>query len=430
MRVVVSLTTIPGREQLVERAIRSARAQSHPPDKIYLWLPEGRELGRLSLADTPRLQVKKCRDQGPATKLLPTLDEERDPATLIITIDDDVEYPETLVHKLVQASTLFPESAIGFTGWQVIRSEPKPVIAHFNEELSACRIFQPVHVIEGTRGTLYRRGFFDETIKVHIEALEAFRYHDDIFFAGYLSSHGIPRIVRWFADGLGAAHEHWKIDCQEEGLHTTPNWYGLGEQCWAYWANYFAREDLGPLLQRDDRLQLNAAGKGREGFMHHRTSVELVRHTGDCVADLACFPWPWHDGRFREVVAAAGVPADSGFVPWLAECVRITEKGGIVKLDLDRAEAVSALPIRQHNWSLPAQARSVGSVTIGATVKRSLHLPGRPRAMDVGENSRLLDQCLNNLRYAVEHNGNRISLLLLRDELESLKQSVRTRPVG
>jgi len=41
--------------------------------------------------------------RGPATKLIPALRAESDPETILITIDDDVFYPPSLVQELVDA---------------------------------------------------------------------------------------------------------------------------------------------------------------------------------------------------------------------------------------------------------------------------------------------------------------------------------------
>ncbi|MGB5834353.1 MAG: hypothetical protein WBG92_20535 [Thiohalocapsa sp.] len=286
----------------------------------------------MSLVDSPRLTVKRCQDLGPATKLLSTLTEERDPDTIIITIDDDVAYPPTLVQKLVQSARLYPNSAIGFTGWQRTKLPSDSLVQHFNDEISECLVWQPVDVIEGTRGVLYRRRFFNQSIFRHLSSLEAFRYHDDIFFAGYLSSREVPRHVRWFDRGFSSAPEHWTVNCQDRGLHTTPNWYQLGKECWDYWASYFEDEKLEGGLPPSRRLQLNADTGGREGFTHHSSRSASRWANDESVADLTQFPWPWKDGEFREVIAFSRVPIDERFCRWLAECLRITERGGHIKL--------------------------------------------------------------------------------------------------
>lgn len=237
MRIVVSLTTLPGREDLVWRAIESIQCQTCPPDAIYLNLPSDRFAGSRVSFRFEGVTLCLLPDIGPAMKLLPTLAREKDPNTFIITIDDDVEYPPQLIDKLVRAAVLFPNSAIGFTGWSVTPIKDEiPEIWHMNQDIAGCRFFQPVQVLEGTRGVIYRRNFFDNDILDHACALSSFRFHDDILFSGYLASRDIGRIVRWFDTLQGHSVSNWKIHGQSDGLHTTHNWYQLGRDCWDYWA--------------------------------------------------------------------------------------------------------------------------------------------------------------------------------------------------
>lgn len=237
MRIVVSLTTLPGREDLVWRAIESIQCQTCPPDAIYLNLPSDRFAGSRVPFRFEGVTICLLPDIGPAMKLLPTLAKEKDPHTFIITIDDDVEYPSQLIDKLVRAAVLFPNSAIGFTGWSVaIIKDGIHEISHMNQDIAGCRFFQPVQVLEGTRGVIYRRSFFDNDIQGHACAHPSFRFHDDILFSGYLASRDIGRVVRWFDALQGHSVSNWKIHGQSDGLHTTQNWYQLGRDCWDYWA--------------------------------------------------------------------------------------------------------------------------------------------------------------------------------------------------
>ena len=238
MRIIVSLTTLPGREAFVEKAIDSIRKQTWPPDAIILCIPSNRSPQVKLSRHLKDVTIFYQPDMGPAMKLLPALAVEHDPNTFIITIDDDVEYPERLIEKLLKASVLFPNSAIGFTGWSVSEiSNDVPILRHMNQDRPECKAFQPVQVLEGTRGILYKRSFFSEDIHYHARALREFLYHDDILFSGYLASHGIGRIVRWYDVLSDTSAPKWKIHCQLEGLHTTENWFQLGLKCWNYWSS-------------------------------------------------------------------------------------------------------------------------------------------------------------------------------------------------
>ena len=64
--------------------------------------------------------MARCdRDWGPATKLVPTLLAETDPATLLVTVDDEYAYPPSLLAALVEQHLRGPHAAYGFAGQQI-----------------------------------------------------------------------------------------------------------------------------------------------------------------------------------------------------------------------------------------------------------------------------------------------------------------------
>ncbi len=105
-RVVISLTTIPSRIGRIKTVLNSLIDQTVPADDILLAVPgHSRREGcgyRLPpfLAESTAVSVLACDDWGPATKLIPTLLQERDPSTLILAVDDDTIYPPDLVANL------------------------------------------------------------------------------------------------------------------------------------------------------------------------------------------------------------------------------------------------------------------------------------------------------------------------------------------
>lgn len=237
MRLVVSLTTIPERRALLERTLASLRSQSQAPDAVYLWLPQERFAG-CDAGDYrfPGVEVRVGADLGPAMKLLPVLDIETDPETCIVTVDDDVEYPPELIARLSSASRRYPDQAIGFTGWVLPSDASATSVVHLNAATPGVARMQPVHVLEGYRGVLYKRRFFGlEDIRGHLEALSAFRFHDDILLSGYLAVCGIQRLVRWYGTNPLDEAGYWGLNGDAIGLHTTPGWLEQGRACVEYW---------------------------------------------------------------------------------------------------------------------------------------------------------------------------------------------------
>jgi hypothetical protein len=66
------------------------------------------------------ITVNRCDDFGPLTKLVPTLQQEHDPDTIIITVDDDQVYEPTLVRHLAWYAEHFPNTAFSPCGWSVM----------------------------------------------------------------------------------------------------------------------------------------------------------------------------------------------------------------------------------------------------------------------------------------------------------------------
>ncbi len=332
MRIVVSLTTLPERVNLLARTLASLRRQTRPPDAIYLWCPAERFGG---IAACPRIAGVEARltpDLGPATKLLPCLAVETDPRTRLVVVDDDIEYPADLIEKLGNAARLFPARAIGFTGWSLAASADGPKVIHWNEEVPKAGMFQPVRVLEGYRGVIYRRDFFGDDILAHLNACPAFQCHDDILFSGYLASRHIQAVVSWFGALPTPAESLWRLNGQEIGLHRRPDWYTLGREALHYWARRIPAW-LDPVEGPNAklRLQIGADSQPRPGFLCHEAT--LADALGPEVPELARTLGPWLWGSFAELLLwdpgrlSAMTPSQ-----WLTESRRLLRPAGVLKV--------------------------------------------------------------------------------------------------
>lgn len=112
--VIVTLTSIPSRMQMLPVTIRSLLAQDRTPEKIVLWIHESHK-GKLPAA-LARLQgaVFEIR-YSPYTfshrKLIHSLAEF--PDKILITCDDDHLYPPSALRLLYEQHVLFPDVVIG-----------------------------------------------------------------------------------------------------------------------------------------------------------------------------------------------------------------------------------------------------------------------------------------------------------------------------
>lgn len=108
--IIVSLTSIHSRLDLVSQTIESLLAQSVKADKVVLWLSKEPHLLDDGVKEVPEsikqlekqgLEVKWTKNIGPYRKLIPTAKLMNRESCLIVTADDDVVYPENWLKGLI-----------------------------------------------------------------------------------------------------------------------------------------------------------------------------------------------------------------------------------------------------------------------------------------------------------------------------------------
>jgi hypothetical protein len=131
--IVVSLTSIPSRIETVYLAILSLLNQTKRPKKIVLWL--GREYfpnGEIELPNTLLdlkslgLEIEFCADLKAHTKYHYAF--KKYPDQLVVTVDDDIIYPRTLINTLFDNHLKYPNSIVAnrvrFVGVENNRFKP------------------------------------------------------------------------------------------------------------------------------------------------------------------------------------------------------------------------------------------------------------------------------------------------------------------
>lgn len=148
-RIIVSMSSFPVRMTKLEDAIKTLSEQSLKPDQIYVHVPK--HIERLNLTNIPlpdhilaledkyplmKIIINDV-DYGASTKLLGTLQIEKDPNTIVITVDDDTTYHKHTVKALVQNLQQHPNTAPCFVCqiWQNDRAEFHRV-SFFNDRMS------------------------------------------------------------------------------------------------------------------------------------------------------------------------------------------------------------------------------------------------------------------------------------------------------
>lgn len=197
MRVIVSLTTIPSRIGLIKPMIESVLEQTYKPDRFVLWIPSRCLKENSQYVIPPWLSELSVEigdtvcDYGPATKLIPSLQQEEEPNTRIITLDDDVAYEKHALEEMVQVSETWSDMVFGFMG---CRAGPTYIHA---EHLDPAVSWTEVEVLGGYRGIIYRRGLLDSSIMRDLLTLleQGPFVCDDQLFSWNLLRRGIKRAV-------------------------------------------------------------------------------------------------------------------------------------------------------------------------------------------------------------------------------------------
>lgn len=211
-RVIVSFSTSPARIHHIAPVVHSiCGSQTIKPTALHLYIPY--VFGRTgeSYIIPPEIQqlqeiypFRICRvaeDKGPITKVLYALQEFDRPDDLIISIDDDILYPEHFIEEFLDAHRIRSDCLLGYMG---CRPPSRPFVhAEHIQFRQTQRMFEPVNGLGGYRGILFPRSlvtedFFttvDEVNRIHQTRLGHNILDDDSFLSYYFQKMGVPQIV-------------------------------------------------------------------------------------------------------------------------------------------------------------------------------------------------------------------------------------------
>lgn len=195
--LIVTLTTIPARAHLIGPVLQSLLDQTEPADRILLAWPRQARRGGAPYPDPATLalpegvEILRCEDAGPATKLLPAL--LAAPEATLVVVDDDVIYPRDFLAVLRAAARRHPGAAVGLRGVTVDPGRPFGDLDHVM--CGAIAQDQPVDILFGTWGYLLPPGALDAAVQNLDAAPEALRWVDDVWISGHLARRGVARLV-------------------------------------------------------------------------------------------------------------------------------------------------------------------------------------------------------------------------------------------
>lgn len=219
MSAVISMTALPSRIAYLERCVKSLVTQGLP---VYVWLPRYVERIGGGFNDVPGflreldVHVEIVEDQGPATKLLPALEQ----FDTVLTAEDDHEYGAGWAKGLLEWAEKRPDAALGYRGRKFgdgLRYNKSVLVKQATKVV-------PVDLITSVHGTLYHREHFDESI---FEEWREWKLNDDIVVCGHLWQRGVPMLVIPKQCGIRRMDAHAIDPLYAENVHEELNDEGL-----------------------------------------------------------------------------------------------------------------------------------------------------------------------------------------------------------
>ena len=118
--IYVSLSTIPQRVKNLHQSVDSLLKQTKKPDKIFINIPNKYKRfdeivhdSQIPKFSDSRIEITRCEDCGPGTKLLGSLNK-LNKDSLIILADDDHLYEDYMIEKFYYFYSKAPDNAYSF----------------------------------------------------------------------------------------------------------------------------------------------------------------------------------------------------------------------------------------------------------------------------------------------------------------------------
>ena len=183
--IIISLTTSPKRINKLENLFNTLSNQTIKPLKIVLNLVHVFKRNNTLFDKIPDfilnnelVQINRCEDIGPSTKILPTVWLFKDnPETIIISVDDDIEYKNNLVELLLNYSNKYPDCVI--TGESFMRLKDNYA-----------------ELVEGYSSVLYKQKFLNGLNQQEVLNYPKYCYlADDFILSNYLRKNNTKIVV-------------------------------------------------------------------------------------------------------------------------------------------------------------------------------------------------------------------------------------------
>ena len=203
-RLVVSLTSYPARLGTLDQTLATIYAQTRKADEVVLWLAREQFPGLegdipetlLKLAEEKNLTIRWCDDLKPHKKYFYALREYRE--DLVVTIDDDLLYPEHMLENLYQSYLRHPKAVSAVRAHLMLFSQAGE-IRPYNEwvkETDVCRDQPSMQLFAtGGAGALYPPELFPKETFDKAAVLETCLWADDLWLKAAELIADVPVVV-------------------------------------------------------------------------------------------------------------------------------------------------------------------------------------------------------------------------------------------
>lgn len=182
--IIITISTSPKRLDNIKETLDSMLNQTIKPTKIFINVPhvfkrsnetyDNNKLENIQKLDS-KIQINRCEDKGPITKVLETLKLITNPDSIIIIMDDDINYNNDVIEKLISELQNNPETVIAGN-----------VFEHEN-----------INIVEGYKSICFKRKIFKddfyEFVNKSISYIHCYK-SDDFIISHYLNKNNIKSI--------------------------------------------------------------------------------------------------------------------------------------------------------------------------------------------------------------------------------------------
>jgi len=199
-KVYITLTTSPIRLSKLTAAL--ATIDFTNLEKIFIILPQqyGRDKAKYSERDIeniskfPKVQViRRAKDYGPISKMLPALRRIRNKKSIMISMDDDIAYPMGMVNEMIYQKVMkYPNGVLHTSPGMEIRKD----MDDFSKLWPGKRPRTPfTDLVEGWSAIAYSPGLTDTKLMEKFSKLSKSCYlSDDLVISYVLAARGIPKV--------------------------------------------------------------------------------------------------------------------------------------------------------------------------------------------------------------------------------------------